>query len=53
MPELPDFFKKEGIHIDFNQRGFWKWYDNYVYRLKVWYKNRINTYRKIKYLVLK
>lgn len=52
MPELPDFFKKEGIHIDFNQRGFWKWYDNYVYRLKVWYKNRINTYRKIKYLVL-
>ena len=52
MPEVPDFLKKEGIHIDFGQRGFWKWYDNYIHRLKVWFKNRINTYRNIKYLVL-
>ena len=53
MPEVPDFFKNEGIHIDFSQRGFWKWYDNYVYRLKVWYQNRIKTCKNIKYLILK
>jgi hypothetical protein len=53
MPEVPDFFKKEGIHMDFSQRGLWKWYNNYIYRLKVWYQNRIKTGKNIYHLIFK
>ena len=53
IPELPAFFKKEGIHIDFSQRGFWKWYTNYVYRLNMWVQNRIKNLKNIKDLFLK
>ena len=50
MPEVPDFLNKEGIHIDFSQRGFWKRQNNYVYILNVCMQKSIKFFKNIKNL---
>lgn len=53
IPEIPDFFKKEGIYIDFSQRGFWKWHYYYLYLLNVAFQKSIQFLKNIKKMFLK